>query len=556
VTQKTSFTDGVYAVLGVITLSAAIVLAPFYWAYNIFMSFRNSEAIQEKKARKRTHALYEEAKNLTSAVPDKEPFVQIVYDRIPEDIPDDLDQALLYACIGLYNCEEFGTELPPPPLVCNSIEGARYRDFLSSYTSKIRHPHIAEVAIKTICESFKDFTDELPKFSTEGNEFATIPLSELCDIREPIECLMLPSYSEEAKQVGVFQSLRKQLDKNLHEVSGVPFIPQFKDSPDLILPTDYEGENPAYAYLKDTPLLKIVDVHVPLCVPQKTRFEHHWIVAGTGHGKTQTFQSLILDDLEMVADGNAAVVVIDSQAKLIKNISNLKLFAEGEPLEGKLCLIDPTDTDFPIALNIFNLGMERIKSYSSSDQQRAINTIIDLMEFVLSSLLDAAMTQKQSLLFRFCVRLMLQIPNATILTFRELLEPEGFEKYQQYIQALPDTARGFFETQFNDSKQFGDTKHQVLRRIYGILENQSLERMMAQTESKLDLFTEINKPNVILINISVDFLQKKGTELFGRFFIAMILNATQERATMEKSKHPVFVYIDDIFQNPPVQAVP
>ena len=84
-----------------------------------------------------------------------------------------------------------------------------------------------------------------------------------------------------------------------------------------------------------------------------------------------------------------------------------------------------------------------------------------------------------------------------------------------------------------------------MRRIYGILENQSLERMMAQTESKLDLFTEINKTNVILINTSVDFLQKKGTELFGRFFIAMILNATQQRATMGKSKHPVFVYIDE-----------
>ncbi|NIQ93742.1 MAG: hypothetical protein GWN87_05690, partial [Desulfuromonadales bacterium] len=50
---------------------------------------------------------------------------------------------------------------------------------------------------------------------------------------------------------------------------------------------------------------------MPFGLPLRTRYEHHWILAGTGHGKSQTIQHLLLQDFERVADGEASVVVID-----------------------------------------------------------------------------------------------------------------------------------------------------------------------------------------------------------------------------------------------------
>ena len=44
------------------------------------------------------------------------------------------------------------------------------------------------------------------------------------------------------------------------------------------------------------------------------------------------------------------------------------------------------------------------------------------------------------------------------------------------------------------------TKKQVLRRLWGILENQTFERMFAHPRSKLDLFAEMNAGKVILID--------------------------------------------------------
>jgi hypothetical protein len=128
---------------------------------------------------------------------------------------------------------------------------------------------------------------------------------------------------------------------------------------------------------------------------------------------------------------------------------------------------------------------------------------------------------------------------------RELMEPGSEKKFAPHIATLTGTARQFFETEFS-SREFNDTKKQVLRRLWGILENQTFERMFSHPRSKFDLFSEMNSGKVILINTAKDLLKETGTEIFGRFFIALIAQAAQERATLPESKRlPTFVYIDE-----------
>lgn len=155
------------------------------------------------------------------------------------------------------------------------------------------------------------------------------------------------------------------------------------------------------------------------------------------------------------------------------------------------------------------------------------------------------MTQKQNVIFRYVTRLMLHIPDATIHTLRELMEPGAEVTFAPYIAKLSGTPRKFFETEFT-SKEFDQTKKQVLRRLWGILENQTFERMFSHPRSKLDLFAEMNAGKVILINTAKDRLKENGTEIFGRFFIALIAQAAQERATIPRAERmPTMVYIDE-----------
>jgi len=264
------------------------------------------------------------------------------------------------------------------------------------------------------------------------------------------------------------------------------------------------------------------------------------IVAGSGHGKTQTLQYFLAKDIKEVARGDKSVVVIDSQGDLIDTI----LKARTLPPE-QIVLIDPEDIEYPVSLNLFSVGQDRLTSYSALEREGLTNSIIELYDFVLGSLLSAGMTAKQSVVFRYVTRLMFHIPDATIHTLRELMEPGGTEKHQEHIDKLEGTPRRFFETEFN-GKEFTNTKTQVLRRLYGVLENQTFERMFTNPQSKFDMFTELNAGKLILINTSKSLLKEQGTEIFGRFFIALIAQAAQERATLPaRDRLPAMIYIDE-----------
>jgi hypothetical protein len=246
-----------------------------------------------------------------------------------------------------------------------------------------------------------------------------------------------------------------------------------------------------------------------------------------------------------VADGSRSIIVLDSQGDLIRTISSLKCFAPGEPLHERVVIIDPSDIEWPVSLNLFDVGMDRLAGYAPLERERLTNSILELYDFVLGTLLSAEMTQKQNVIFRYVTRLMLHIPDATIHTLRELMEPNSQIKFAEHIAKLSGTARHFFETEFA-GKEFEQTKKQVLRRLWGILENQTFERMFSHPRSKLDLFSEMNAGKVILINTAKDLLKEQGTEIFGRFFIALIAQAAQERATLPAQKRmPTIVYIDE-----------
>jgi hypothetical protein len=459
--------------------------------------------------------------------------------------------AIIDAAETLCEAEVFG-KLPPPPRGIEPIEEARYREFVHQ---KLRQAANVDLFKNALLEAFDHLTKCLPPAARCSDASAmedgrkpgiTVPLRNLLSDPGLINDFVNPLSSTAVTEVNLFADLRERLARNLHEVSGEP--PDERARIEKLVPPDrFKGTFPeaVKGYLGGTALAPIFDQPVPFNLPQETRFEHHWIVAGTGHGKTQTLQTLILDDLKRVSTGNASVVVIDSQGELINNIAHLKMFAEGEPLHDKLCVIDPTDIEYPVALNLFDIGIKRMASYSALDRERLLNSAIEVLEFILRSLLGAEMTSRQSTLFRYTIQALLVIPDATIHTFRELMQPDGYAKYRPYISKLEGTAREFFDTQFN-SKLFDQTKQQVVARIFTLCENRTFERLFSNATTKLSLFDEINAGHVILINTAKDLLKQTGAEVFGRFFIALLTQAAQERATLAAEKRlPTFVYVDE-----------
>jgi len=516
------------AIIVIGLLIAALIITPLFLigiaAYVAFRLWNESPARAERLARVETMRLYNHALHGQVQLRDDE-IDQALFGHWPAATPEPLRVRLLVVGRALFANEGLSPDIPPPPSLCNTVEGGRYRDLLAKQGQARNDPQMVHAALDVISQALAPIAKAAPPMSGD----VLVSVSQFLTPHNLVVDQIVTSFFQD-NGYNHFKALRQQLDHNLRQTN--------RTNP--VFPRDYRGDDAVEVYLKGTSLRDLFDLRTPFEIPEELRFEHTHIVAGSGHGKTQTLQYLIAKDLPDVAAGAKSVVVIDSQGDLIGNILRAKVL---DPED--IVLINPEDIAYPVSLNLFSVGQERLLNYSPLERERLTNSIIELYDFVLGSLLSAGMTSKQSVVFRYVTRLMFHIPDATIHTLVDLMEPGGTKKYQEHIAKLEGTPRRFFETEF-ETKEFTATKTQVLRRLYGVLENQTFERMFTNPESKFDMFTELNEGKLILINTSKSLLKEQGTEIFGRFFIALIAQAAQERAVLrQQDRLPAMIYIDE-----------
>ena len=372
---------------------------------------------------------------------------------------------------------------------------------------------------------------------------------DLCDdLSDIIERTLMTVSDEYAFQSGLFTRVRTRLEDNLLRASGIPLSKRHEEKLKLRFPSEQNKMRPEElvdVYLQGTAFQDFFRAPLPFAIPFPARFEHTHVVGGTGHGKTQLLQFLIHHDLVRAKEDGRAVVVIDSQGDLIRTISHLSHFDPEvhDSLADRLVLVDPTDIEHPVSLNMFDFDRGRLEKLAPVDREMTLNAAVETFEFFFGALLGAELTARQGVIFRYIVRLMLGIPEATIHTLRELME--NGEKFRPYMERLSGSSRHFFETQFFE-RQFGETKKQILARLWGVLSNATIERMFSHTENKVDLFSLLNAGKIVLISTAKDFLGHEGASILGRFFVSLIAQAALQRATMPPhERNPTFVYVDE-----------
>lgn len=340
---------------------------------------------------------------------------------------------------------------------------------------------------------------------------------------------------DEYKNTGLFVNLFRQLYFNLCEVSGV------QDPYDPKKPFFYASKNPAPlseiidGYLKHTPFRPFLQDPIPLQLTHEELFNHSHIVGGSGSGKTQLLQQLLLHLL--TEENRPSLVIVDSQGDLINKLAHLDL--PFDPI-----LITPKDIKHPPALNIFDV---KNRGYDETTREQVAAGVIQTFDYLFTGLLGADLTAKQGIFFKMVARLMLALPetlgrNATIMDMLSLMEDA--HPYVPAIATLPLIPRRFFERDFQ-SKTYVQTKEQVRYRLMSIIENPTLERLFTSEETKLDIFTELNNGSVILVDTAKDFL-KGSSAHFGKIFISLVLQAILERAAIpEHKRRHAFLFVDE-----------
>lgn len=519
------------------------------------------------KEEKETQRLFAEVRRLRAASffdTDEKAFefIRELLGEALEEAGVSVDEAmgtpLLHLVLSLLSSEDFLIDLPETLSAQDGSlkEGVMIRQRLTGIRDMlVREEELLPLWRSTMKSVLVLLLQSLPAEAladprTDGSMEAPPRLSgslPLCDMIEDfpvfLEKLMLLIGTPDVQATDLFDGLLKKFERGIYAASGIAYEDRLRSKKKIIAPPQYASDRSRElldVYAGSTPFVPLLSSAVTLPIPRSIRFEHTHIVAGTGHGKTQLLQYLIDDDLEQGTKERQSLVIFDPHGDLMRTMSR-SLHLGHAAYQGKVIFIDPTDRDFPVHLNLFDSsGMEKLPPEVREGVQ---NNSLDFFEYFFQSFLGSELTGRQSALFRYVGILLLSIPGASIHTLRKLME-DGRE-FQPHMQKLDGTAKLFFETRFFDAS-LRETKKQVLSRIYGVLSNQTLDRMMSGNGRSLDLYEALQDGSVIFVNTSLTYMGAEASGIFTRALVALLGQALLRRSALHPGdRTPTFVYLDE-----------
>lgn len=266
----------------------------------------------------------------------------------------------------------------------------------------------------------------------------------------------------------------------------------------------------------------------PARISGDKRLEHCYIAGATGTGKSTLMLNLILQD---IAAGRG-VGVLDPHGDLIHDV----LCRIPDDRIDDVVLFDPSDDQFPVALNI-------LEAQDEGESQRIVNeTVMALERHFLGS-----WGPRLQMILSFTLYSVLDaIPDATLADVERMLTDEKLR--QDTIFKIKDPqCVAFWNNQFSHmGKTAADP---VLNKLSPFLVDRTVRNIICQRHASIDFDHVLNDGKILLANLSSGKLTESIGGTLGSFLVTKIVNAAFRRAKIpEDQRRPWYLYVDE-FQN-------
>ena len=261
------------------------------------------------------------------------------------------------------------------------------------------------------------------------------------------------------------------------------------------------------------------------------RRRHLYIIGKSGVGKSKLQELFVRQD---IAYGHG-VCVIDPHGEFVDDILN----AIPENRIEDVCIIDPSDVDFPVSFN-------PLQNVDPTFKHQLTQGLIE----VLGKQFGSNWTPRLEHVFRFTTLALLDYPHATMRGMISMLTDRNYrQKVVEYIQ--DDMVKRFWAIEFADWSEKFDTDAIIplVNKLGQFLSDPMLRNIFGQKTNKVNLEELMNEQKIILINLSKGKIGEENSSFFGSMFLTKIKQAGMARAKMEaKDRKDFYLYVDE-FQN-------
>ena len=405
-----------------------------------------------------------------------------------------------------YDGNSFFADAPDAPkLALEKVQSPLFavsiKAFVQADTQYVRQTMLQDIAT-TIVRSTKSQSNTLVPFVETDMAQAILHIY----VRQTHRTGMLLNTDELASIVHIpSESIHsKKLVKNTRKTTPVPAIAKGKE---IIL-----GINTHTSF------------ETLVSITNDDRLKHTHIIGATGTGKSTLIANMILQD---IAKGTG-ITLLDPHGDLVDDI----IARIPEHRLQDVVLLDPSDIDFPIGLNILEAHNDVEKEILSTDLVASFKKFAtswgDQMNAVLGNAILAMVESTDG---------------GTLHDLRRFLIE--WEYRREFLKSVSDpTVRYYWLKEYPllKSSSIGS----ILTRLDTFLRPKVIRNMLIQKKG-LDFAQILNSDKILLVKLSQGLIGKENSYLLGSLIVSKLHQAILARQRLQ-IRTPYFIYIDE-FQN-------
>ncbi len=300
------------------------------------------------------------------------------------------------------------------------------------------------------------------------------------------------------------------------------------------------SELPAYGLIKPNEVSFIGRTNYVAALEEKKfifgikradRKRHLYIIGKSGVGKTKLQELLARQDIAHYH----GICIVDADGEFVDEI--LDFIPESRMKD--VCLIDPSDVDFPVSFN-------PLANVEQSFKHQFTHGLIEVMEMHFGS----NWTTRIEHILRFTILALLDYPEATLRGAISMLTDTTYrEKVVPYIK--DEMVRRFWDTEFIDWSGRFDTDAIIplVNKLSQFLSDPMLCNILGQKENKIDFYKMMKEKKIILINLSKGNMGEDNSNFLGALLLIKIKQAGMMRAKNNDGAGGEFYLYMDEFQN-------
>jgi type IV secretory pathway TraG/TraD family ATPase VirD4 len=270
----------------------------------------------------------------------------------------------------------------------------------------------------------------------------------------------------------------------------------------------------------------------PVTISAQDRLRHMYMIGKTGVGKSSLYQSMCLQDIQ---NGNG-VCFIDPHGE---SIDWLMARIPTNRLED-VVLFDPSDTEFPVGLNLLDGTTEEEKDF-------LVNETIGIFYKLFDPDKTGVIGPQFEHWLRNAALTIMSGSGGTLLEIPRLFTDPRFE-YQKRQSVTDPVVLEFWSKQMARTSDYhrSEMLNYFTSKFGHFSNNQTMRLIMGQKASSINIEHIINSEKILLINLSKGKIGDLNARALGLIITAKIQAAIMKRAGLPPAqRYPFYLYVDE-----------